>query len=630
MNVLTCVLLTMLVTLHQDPPTRTKAMDDGLFALDADGAAVDGQVVKGNSPPKKVRIAILPDRSTGKPWGIPYLETAVEDLKRLNPDAVFCVGDLIQGYTSDPKQWDREADEYIEIVSRLKSDFYPTAGNHDVISGRRDPSDRTFIDRYHTRFGPVHYAVEIDEATIIILFSDEMLDDRNVQFSETQRTWLQGILEDAHARGGPIAILMHRPLWRYSQVDWDNRVHPLLVKHGVDLVIAGHFHALHKEPDRDGIEYHLLGVCGGSIDQHPLTGQFHHISMVELGPGDTATVMHMPVGVTLPDNFVSRTDQDRAYSLKRSYNNASISGSLNDPLNGPVDSTVELTLQNPLSIPITAQIEPARSISHWDVPGLPFTAATPADIENDSTTHFDTPFTLDPVEDVSLQPGEKKTIPLTFTALQTEQPPGPPQILITTTFTDEKSRSVPVFLHRRIPITRSVRNDLPETEYPISAWKHSVYEEPEAESILRIDFTGPTANLQLRLEDDQLCGWAEDVSESAQIARRMNPSADLIRILVAGSFSGGQKEFLITPTSNDGTILEIDKNGSLDSKSQGAWMTLDEGAGFKILEITLPNLDPREITAIQVEIADNDLTFHTQWRRLAPSGKMLQIIGGAP
>ena len=630
MNALTCVLLATMVSLYQEPPTRTKAMEDGLFELDANGAAINGQIVQGASPPKKVRIAILPDRSTGKPWGIPYLERAVEDLQRLNPDAVFCVGDLIQGYTSDPAQWDREADEYIEIVSRLKSDFYPTAGNHDVISGRRDPSDRTFIDRYHTRFGPVHYAVEIDDATIIILFSDEMLDDRNVQFSDTQRNWLQGILEDAQSRGGPIAILMHRPLWRYSNVDWDNRVHPLLVKHGVDLVIAGHFHSLHKEPDRDGIEYHLLGVCGGAIDQHPLTGQFHHISMIELGPGDTAAVMHMPVGVTLPDNFVSRTDQDRAYSLKRSYRNASVSGSLDDPLNGPTDSTVELTVKNPLSIPISVQIEPARRVSHWDVPGFPFTAATPADIQNDSTTHFDTPFTLHPVEDLILEAGEEKIIPLTFTSQHTAQPPGPPQILITTTFTDEKGRAVPVFLHRRIPIARAIRTDLQETEYPISAWKHSVYDEHESESLLRINLNGPTAELHLRLMDDHVCDWADDISETTQIARRMNPTADLIRILVTGTFSELEKEFLITPASNDGMILEIDKNGSLDSKSQGAWKTLDEGSEFKTLKISLPNLDPSEITGIQMEIADNDLTFHTQWRRLAPSGKMLQIIGSPP
>ena len=352
--------------------------------------------------------------------------------------------------------------------------------------------------------------------------------------------------------------------------------------------------------------------------------------MVELGPGDTATVMHMPVGVTLPDDFVSRTDQDRAYSLKRSYSNASISGSLDDPLNGPVESTIELTLTNPLSIPITVHVEPARRVSHWDVPGFPFTSSTPADIENTSTTHFDTPFTLDSVKDVILQPEEKKTISLRFTAPQTQQPPGPPQILITTTFIDEKGRSVPVFLHRRIPITRSIRNDLPETSYPISAWKHSVYEEQEAESSIRINLNGPNACLRLRLEDDQLCDWAEDLSESAQIARRMNPSADLIRILIAGTFPEEKKEFLITPASGDGMILEIDKSGYLDSKSEAAWTSLNEGTGFKIIEIRLPNLNPREITAIQVEIADNDFTFHTQWRRLAPSGKMLQIVNSRP
>ena len=72
------------------------------FARDAGGAAREGQSLRQYPRPRVQRIAILPDRTTGRDWGLPYLDAAVEDLNIVRPDAVFNVGDMIQGYTTDP------------------------------------------------------------------------------------------------------------------------------------------------------------------------------------------------------------------------------------------------------------------------------------------------------------------------------------------------------------------------------------------------------------------------------------------------------------------------------------------------------------------------------------------------
>lgn len=611
----------------QDAPQRTRALEDGRFQTTPDGIAIDGQLVEAPSPPKRLRLAILPDRTTGRSWGIPYLEAAVEDLRRLQPDAVFCVGDLIQGYTRDTDQWDREADEYLSIINRLQSDFYPTAGNHDVISGARNPEDETFVNKYRSRFGPVNYAVEIDGATIVVLFSDEALDDRNVQFSEEQLAWLEGVLERASERPGAVVLLMHRPLWRYSNVEWDRRVHPLLVKHGVDMVVAGHFHALQRDPDRDGIQYHILGVCGGAIDQHPLTGQLHHLTLLDLGPEDDVSVVHLPVGMTLPDDFVSESDQQRAFTLKRSTKAAQVVGTLPDPLHGEVDANVQLVLRNPIDRPLTYTVSPASRIDHWPLGTLPFASKTPSDIRNESTTDYDTPFTLHiDQETITVEPGKSTTIDLNFTAPRTSSPPQPPQLNVRATFIDEKSREVPVVHHRRVPILRSTTADDNRTQFPISAWRHSVYEVSEADSWVRLDINATPPRLYLHIEDNLFC--STELEDNQLVKGRHNPPGDLVKISVLTV--EGDREFLLEPGKEHSDLLEILAPNAAPRHFPEQWRILNRGNGFLDLEITLPGVVSKDINGLQIEIADNDSTYHTQWRRLAPPGKMLQIGSKEP
>jgi hypothetical protein len=96
------IVLTMAATSAGAPPH---------FQADDSGRATDGQVVKDGVRPRVQRIAILPDRTTGRAWGIPYLRAAVEDLNIVRPDAVFTVGDMVQGYTRSTSVWTTEADE---------------------------------------------------------------------------------------------------------------------------------------------------------------------------------------------------------------------------------------------------------------------------------------------------------------------------------------------------------------------------------------------------------------------------------------------------------------------------------------------------------------------------------------
>ncbi|MFM8816729.1 MAG: metallophosphoesterase, partial [Phycisphaerales bacterium] len=141
-----CVALAALVAVHADPPAAAPALAP--FTRDADGRGVEGQVVADTGRPRVQRVAILPDRTTGRAWGIPYLKAAVADLNVAKPDAVFTVGDMVQGYTRSGERYESEVDEYLGIVGALRGmRFYPTAGNHDVISGTRTAGDDAFAQR---------------------------------------------------------------------------------------------------------------------------------------------------------------------------------------------------------------------------------------------------------------------------------------------------------------------------------------------------------------------------------------------------------------------------------------------------------------------------------------------------
>lgn len=617
--------------LADDPPEKTRVLRDGRFGMDEAGRATDGQVVTADPATERTIVAILPDRTTGEDWGLPHLDRAVTDLNLLRPDAVFCVGDLVQGYTRDPGIWEREVDDYLAIMDRLHAAFWPTAGNHDVISGNRDAGDRTFADRYRQRFGPLHYAVELEHGTIVVLFSDENLDGGKVDISDAQVEWLEGVLAGADP-ARPIVLLMHRPLWRYDQVDWTNRVHPTLVRHGVDAVVAGHFHALHRDEDLDGVEYHLLGVCGGAIDQHPLTGQFNHLTLLDLGPGDDVHIRHLPSGVMLPDDFVRREDQDRAYRLK-SGRTVRVKGTLADPWLAPIEGTIELEVGNPIDTPIVVTVEAARPPEPWLVEGHAFVARTESDIANPSTTDLETPFRLAPSPSIEVAPGATAIIPLTFTADRTTSPPPPPEIRVRLEFEDSHGRRVPIRLARRIAVARI--DDAPGDggpAWPVAAWTHSVYEEREPLGSVTTSMV-PTASgdrlaIDLTIFDDRLVD--DEKSVESTVKSRRNPHGDLVVIEL--ETTDGPRSFLFEPGAGGGDLVSFDAETVIDARAgkvEDLVADASEPHGHRF-RIVIPGIEARFIGGIQVRVADNDRTYHTQWRSLAPTKGRLELDWPSP
>ncbi len=632
---------------------------------DAAGRPLDGQVLRIEPPPPPLRIAILPDRTTGRAWGLPYLEAAVEDLRRIAPDAVFTIGDMVQGYTRSRDTWDREVEEWSAIVEPLGGTVLPTAGNHDVVSGSRDPLDRAFEDRYRDRFGPLRYSVEFPAATVVVAYSEEDRSPQGPRFSEAQLAWLDETLAAAAARQRPIFLLLHRPLWRSPSAEWDARVHPLLERHGVAAVIAGHFHSLQREPDRDGIQYHILGVCGGAIDQHPLSGQLHHFTMLTVpatppAEGPRFRLHHQLAGSTLADDFVSSEDQQRAWRLKSDRPVATIEGVLLDGIGVSPQQPLQLVLANPIDRPVEVQW---RSLQSPPPPmvteGMPIASNTPADTFNPFTMRLDAPVVISPGS-IVLAPGETRRVPLEAAVEPAAPPWPPPEIRIEATFDDDLGRSVPMSIVRRLPIEREVSLVRPPAgtawspgSLPVSAWNFSVYDtlEPDPEIRLGLAADG-TLTIRVLARDNRVASPFEDARLDG--SRWRNPHLDAVLLRLGSPPEGRLWLFEVLAESEDGELGVASFGTSSPDGPLEAVPTSGGGGATRglraiaarlpsdpetpdpwFLEVELPEATWRPLLRdgrleIQVGVADNDDTYHTQWRWLAPDAAPLRVRIEAP
>jgi hypothetical protein len=609
------------------------------------GQARDGQRVVQPASPRRQVVAIVPDRTTGRDWGLRYLREAVADLNREMPDAVFCVGDLVQGYSRSRDHVAGERRDFLDTVGALRMPFYPTPGNHDLVSGARDGKDRSFADSYRALFGPLYYAVELELASFVILNTEDGGGNIEPGFSDAQLAWLDGTLGELNARGRPIILLFHRPLWDHKPTRWDERVQPMLVRHGVDYVIAGHYHSLQALPPRDGIPYLLLGTCGGAIDQHPLAGQLQHLSFVVIGEDGSIAPYHQVAGCTLPVDWMTKEDQDLAYRFKTSRDTVVLRGAVADPLRAATEGEVEITLKNPLDRPVEFTLRPARAPEPWTVtepaPDEPsgeitrvWTSRTAFDIFNPHTTDLKSPFTLSfEADTVTLAAGESRTLTISARASAQVLPCEPPPFEVVATFVDGKGRRVPMLLRHRVPLARTIA--LAEaladaTPYSIAVWNWSEYDTPERNSAARFMAGRGGAALAVQLEMPDLV-LAADAKPTDRKSGIEDPLGDAVRLVLGEGPEA--REYLVTVGANGGEprvrTLTPDRERLEPSKAVAATLSAGSKGWMLTLQVmpeALPSGTELDGMSVNIGVADNDETYHTQWRWLAPRQAPARIV----
>ncbi len=199
--------------------------------------------------PDNFRFAIVADRTGGNRPGV--FADAVYKLNLLKPEFVVSIGDLIEGYTHDVNEIDRQWDEFDNIVNKMQMPFFYVPGNHDI-------SNAAMAGKWKERLGQSYYHFVYRNVLFLCLNtqdgSSRWIDDQQMQY-------FQRALE-ANRDVRWTLVFMHQPMW-YSGSSENWQQFELLLADRPYTVFAGHLHVYRKSIQEDR-HYYLLGTTGGA------------------------------------------------------------------------------------------------------------------------------------------------------------------------------------------------------------------------------------------------------------------------------------------------------------------------------------------------------------------------------
>lgn len=305
-----------------------------------------------NDKPGQFQFVVVTDRTGGHRDGI--FEKGVDRINLLQPEFVMSVGDMIEGYTTDTLEINRQWDEFTGFVNKLEMPYFYVPGNHDLTN--------PVMERiWKERFGPTHYSFVYKDVLFMALNSeDQTRGSGRGSISTPQLEWIRKTLE-THRDAKWTFLFMHQPLWAQETdpVNWFD-VEKLLAnrKH---TVFVGHRHH-YERFERNNAQYYMLATMGGGSPlRGPQLGEFDHfvwVTMTDRGP--ILANLHLD-GVYDHDVF---NEELTAFTQKLW---ASDIIRLEEPLyvkNGAFrQDSVRFRITNNFDVPVKVKMDPAFS---WD------------------------------------------------------------------------------------------------------------------------------------------------------------------------------------------------------------------------------------------------------------------------
>ena len=249
-------------------------------------------------------------------------------------DVVIHTGDLIES-TASEAEIRRRFHQVTGILDGLSTAWWAAAGDHDVNPPgfQQDSGDRSreaLFQQLYAAVNPkvedhLYYSFDLGGYHFIALYSGEHLhtDPRwgNVfysQLTDAQYRWLEGDLAAAADSSG-VVVFLHQPLW-YNWSSWA-RVHELLSRYPVAVVVAGHFHYNQSDEVIDGIRYWVVGATGGSTKTgNPNSGDLQHVTIISLS-GRQATLRLVPIVPFPATDWTPRYYMDRLQAVDQTFGN---------------------------------------------------------------------------------------------------------------------------------------------------------------------------------------------------------------------------------------------------------------------------------------------------------------------
>ena len=216
--------------------------------------------------PDNFQFAIVSDRTGGHRDGV--FEKAVEKLNKLHPEFVMCVGDMIEGYTKDHKEIDRQWAEWDDILGKLKMRFFALPGNHDISN---EVMRKVWLERY----GKAWYHFVYKNVLFITMDSN---DGDGLNISRSQIDYVKkAIADNPNVRW--TMLYMHHPVWNYKDFNGFSEIEAALQSRPY-TVLAGHNHQYLKTQRNNRNYYILASTGGGSQLRGPRFQEFDHVTWV--------------------------------------------------------------------------------------------------------------------------------------------------------------------------------------------------------------------------------------------------------------------------------------------------------------------------------------------------------------
>lgn len=269
-------------------------------------------------PPAGFTFGLLSDRTGLARPGV--FERAIEVLNWLQPAFVVQIGDLIEGYTSDKAEISAQWDAVDAMLARLEVPLFRVVGNHDV-------SNETMRSEWVRRHGLLHYYFRYGDVLFMLLNTSDPPQDLSefggegeheltperlaelfalresdpdalreqfeamadwdstmpAAISEGQVSYFERVLGE-HQDVRWTVVCMHIPAWQGDGHPALDRLRAALADRPYTM-FAGHIHNYRREviAGRDHIR---LGPTGGAWVRTGDRGNFDHVSLVRVGPGE--------------------------------------------------------------------------------------------------------------------------------------------------------------------------------------------------------------------------------------------------------------------------------------------------------------------------------------------------------
>jgi hypothetical protein len=248
-----------------------------------------------------VRIAVFGD--TGRGSSVQYeLGRTMNTYRQAFPyDAVLMTGDNIYGTDKADDMRNKFEEVYRPLIDQGVK-FYASLGNHDA-------SNQRFYALFNMK-GEEYYRFEKGNVAFYSLNSNYM--------DKRQMDWLIGKLA-TDANKWKVAFFHHPPFSSGGRHGSDEKMrealHPLFIKHGIDVVFTGQDHFYERIKPQDGITYFVAGAGGkirsGDIKKNsPLTAKAYDrdlsFMLVEIHKDEMHFQVISRTGATVDSGMIKR------------------------------------------------------------------------------------------------------------------------------------------------------------------------------------------------------------------------------------------------------------------------------------------------------------------------------------